>query len=254
MSKYCDKNEANTIRVILLPGMACDQLLWQDVIKVLPHTLNIQFISLVNKTNEQAMLEALSQSMTGNAYTCLVGFSMGGYIALEYLLSQHHEVDACVFASFSAQGYTPSNRTKRLALIKRFQEHTDDWLSPERLSLWLDRKHPNFEDNLALVLKMAKAAGMNEFIQQQMATLNRKNRIRQLSQVTIPVLLLRGTEDNLITSTAVKVMHDNLPISEWYEIPSSGHMIPIEQPKMFVEIFTCWLYRIISEANMESGN
>lgn len=59
--------------------------------------------------------------------------------------------------------------------------------------------------------------------------------IEGLGELTAPVLVIAGAEDELATADNARTVAEALPNAELMTIPRSGHLTPVEQPDLFNE-------------------
>ncbi len=237
--------------IFFLPGMACNSKLWQKVSPLLPPLIHQEFFEFKNSSTLSQMHAEIDAQYANHQQVCLLGFSMGGYIALEYLLTKARPNCLLVLSSISAHGYRAAEIERRKALIEQVRSGSSDWRKPERLALFLNPKHADFSENLAMLTKMANETGSDTFISQQSATLNRCNRLDDISSLNNPALLLHGNRDNLVTTSQMLTMSTVMPNSEFSEIADTGHMLPLEEPKQFAAILLDWLKKASSNVRAE---
>lgn len=53
---------------------------------------------------------------------------------------------------------------------------------------------------------------------------------RQLTQLSVPMLVILGAESNTFDQGAVKALRRRLPQARLVEVPGAGHLVPLEQP------------------------
>jgi pimeloyl-ACP methyl ester carboxylesterase len=54
-----------------------------------------------------------------------------------------------------------------------------------------------------------------------------------VGQITVPTLILRGSESDVFSPEAAKRMHELIPASRLIEIAGAGHSIPADAPEAF---------------------
>lgn len=84
---------------------------------------------------------------------------------------------------------------------------------------------------------MGRTLGYEEFVKQSM--LDRSS--YDVSKITCPTLIISGAEDQLRSKEEAIELLDQLPHAKLEIITNTGHMIPIEQPKILVSVISTWL-------------
>jgi 3-oxoadipate enol-lactonase len=72
----------------------------------------------------------------------------------------------------------------------------------------------------------------------QRAMANRRDQTDLLSQIHCPTLVLAGNEDTLIAPSEAAAMVQLLPKARIKIIPETGHLLPLEKPKIFQKHFS----------------
>ncbi|MCH9743520.1 MAG: alpha/beta hydrolase [Gammaproteobacteria bacterium] len=235
---------ANTLpRLVFVPGMATDERLWRQVCNQLNPFAVCSHVDLSNCIDRTAMLSQIDRAVRQHPRTTLIGFSMGGYLSTEYILKHGNDALASlVLINCSATGYTQEDKKRRRHLLSSPDAETI-WNSLGRLSFFLDQKHPEYEQNLLELQKMSNDIGYPVFMRQQQATMDRKNRLKALGNVSTSTLIIRSERDMLVSYSDIIKMKDALPNATLDEIDSAGHMLPLEQPAQLAESILAWLQK-----------
>ena len=216
---------------LLLSGMACNQQLWKPLLSHCHFSSDLHYVDLTQGESLAHMLDIIHSAVEKYQPTSLISFSMGGYLTIEYLLQQPTNlISKLVLISCSAKGYTKQEIVQRRELVELVKNNDIDWGSKQYLKIFLYHKHPEFQQHLDLLYNMTAQCGREVFIRQQTATRNRQNRELELKHISIPTLILRGTNDLLVSAHDAARLADNLPDARLLEIPNVGHMLPIEKP------------------------
>ena len=176
----------------------------------------------------------------GVRQACLIGFSQGGMIA-QLLALRHPEdvaalclvstscrVDAGVRAKLEeritiarSEGAEAAARAAAASVFSRGYASTHSE-AIDRFVAWraaMDQE-PLFE---------ATRAGAGFDVS------------RDLARVTVPTVVVYGSEDALTPPAVVKQVAAAVPGSDLVEVPGAGHMIPVEQPERFESIVAAFL-------------
>lgn len=224
---------------IFTPGMITDNRLWTMVLGQLTSKVDPIFAPFAsNKSVEEYIKTHFSPYATKPHH--IVGFSMGGYISIEYLHQNPASLCSLVLISTSSRGYSDVEKAQRKKLIDAAEKQFAEIISSSRLSQWLSPTSAHRQENIALLQIMASTAGAAEFIRQQSATLDRQDRRETLRQITLPTLIIHGADDKLIPASEAKALAESMPNATLHIVKNAGHMIPLEQPEQLAGILNDW--------------
>ena len=104
-----------TPALTFLPGTMCDWRIWAPVWAELDGA-ETAYIALESERTRQRMRALIAAAGDSDGPLNLIGFSMGGYFALEYALDNPNRVASLLLVSSSAFGLT----SEELAIRRRF--------------------------------------------------------------------------------------------------------------------------------------
>ncbi len=177
----------------------------------------------------------------------LIGYSMGGRIALHTALEYQNRFDALIVESASPGLRTEQERAGRIAADEKNIEKLDRLGMKKFIDYWYDM--PLFEsllnhpDKLAL-LKEKKVTNSKEGL---ILSLRGAGSGRQLSlwsrlpELHMPVLLVCGELDSKFVDTGTE-MSGKMQSAKLNVVPGAGHNVHLEQPGKFsqaVRDFIC---------------
>lgn len=229
----------NKPHVLFLPGMLCDQRVWQYQMDQLADLCQPDFLDLRNYSRLDQMLSAIAKASTFESI--IIGFSMGGYLALEYALQGEVLFNKVAIIGSTAKGYPESERNMRRNLLSQIKQGQYTGMNTERLQLMV---HPNQHKNdelLNIIKQMEHDAGTQVFINQLTATLNRENREPLLEKIQQPALIVGGRQDQIAPCKTIETMASLIANSELHILENCGHMIPLEQPRQLTNILKEWI-------------
>ncbi|MDD9317420.1 alpha/beta fold hydrolase [Acinetobacter lactucae] len=223
------------LSVVLIPGYMLDESLWNEVINAVPKEWNTYRATL----KEGQTIKEIAQNIAKNAPESfvLIGFSLGGYIARSIVEQFPQKVKALVLIASSLRSDTEEQKNQKLTAIKLNTGKNFHGLSSISIEKTL---HPSNVQNRALVKRiqeMGRTLGYEEFVKQSM--LDRSS--YDMSKITCPTLIISGAEDQLRSKEEAIELLDQLPHAKLEIIKNTGHMIPIEQPRILVSVISTWL-------------
>lgn len=194
-------------------------------------------------------VEALVDGAAGPGPVPLVGYSMGGRLALACAVRRPHRVSALVLESASPGLARPEERAARRAsdeaLARRLEEEgmepfVDVW---ESLPLFASREAlPPEVRERQRALRLANDPRSLAASLRGLGTGALPSFWEALPGLALPVLLLVGERDRKFVGIARR-MAERLPDSELVRVQDAGHTVHLERPEAWVEAVVEFLRR-----------
>lgn len=226
--------------LVLIPGLLCDERLWQHQAEGLAGLAEPIVVPDVTRHDSVggmagAVLEAAPERFA------LAGLSMGGYVALEVLRRAPDRVRALALLDTSARPDTPEQTETRLALIRLARDGRFD----EAWRALLPRiVHPDRVEDpemITAVEGMAYSVGPGAFERQELAIIGRPDSRGDLASVSCPTLVLCGREDGLTPPHLHEELADGIPGARLRIIDRCGHLSTLERPEETTSALREWL-------------
>lgn len=225
--------------LLLLPGMMCDERLFESQIARFSSERPVVVASL----SGQSSFAALANDILRNAPPrfALAGLSMGGIAAMEIVRQMPERVtrlallDTNHLAESEERGKV---RDKQIDHVRAggLRAVMRDEMKPNYLA-----DGPNKQAILDLCMSMAETLGEQTFVQQSQALNQRADQTDTLRSVTVPALIMCGKEDTLCPPARHEMMHQLIAGSTLAIVPGAGHLPPLEQPERTNELLAAWL-------------
>jgi pimeloyl-ACP methyl ester carboxylesterase len=233
--------------VVLLHGFPLDHTMWSEQIEALskkhrviaPDLRGFGKSSLGNADPAHGIImeqyaddvALLLDALEVTQPIVLAGFSMGGYIAWQFVRKHMDRLRALIQVDTRAAADTEEARTNRLKMAEKIHE-----LGSARIAETLGPKlfaAGKFEANPTIVQELRDViAGTSPdaiaCAQRGMAA--RPDMTSLLPTISVPTLLVAGAEDALTPAKEMQQIADAIPKGEFKEIPDSGHMSTMENP------------------------
>lgn len=230
----------NFVSIVMIPGLLCTDDLYRDQIAALAgHPVRIA--DTTRDTSVTAMAERLLADAPESFALC--GLSMGGYVALEVLRLAPERVLAAALMATSHRADTPEQTAMRHQLIATARDEgieavarllSQRLVAPETASAPLTER----------IVQMATAIGVEGFVRQQQAIIDRPDQSDRLSTIDVPVTIVAGEADAIIPPERAREMAAVIPGARLEMLPATGHMVTMERPDRTSEI----LRRSLAEA------
>ncbi len=215
-------------KIIWIPGLLCTESLFNHQINSLKDIAEHEVF--VIKTYDD-IKKASSYVLESTHFTdfTLIGFSMGGYIALEILKQNPERVKSLCLIDTSHKVDSDQRKNIRLASIKQALEGKFTGVGSSLFASMVynqeDKSHYN------LVTEMAEEIGKDSFINQQKLILSRTDSEQTLKNFNKNALFIAGQHDKLTPPSLHYEMKDLSKQGNIGIIEESGHLSPIEQPQ-----------------------
>lgn len=230
------------MHTILVPGLACSARLWDTLMPTAWAHGGVTIADTRHDDTIASMAERLLDDAP--ARFALSGISMGGYVCLEVMRLAPERVQALGLISTAAAPDTSQQTRSRQQQMVMVRNGRFDDLVQAAYPVLVDTSN---QDNLRLKelwTTMANEAGVDAFLSQQNAAINRADTRPILPNITCPTVIIHGTGDRTIPvhnahDTAAAVPHAKLVILE-----NAGHMVAQERPDAVAEAFSALLDHI----------
>ncbi|MGE6488073.1 2-succinyl-6-hydroxy-2,4-cyclohexadiene-1-carboxylate synthase [Paenisporosarcina sp. NPDC076898] len=252
---YSIKNKNALETILFLHGFTGSTKTWHPIIEQLPETVRCITVDLLGHGNTESPkdykryemseqlkdLHVLIQTLNITSFS-LVGYSMGGRVALAYALSYPEYVRKLVLESASPGLDIEADRLSRIAADNQLAMK----LESEGLSSFIDfwQDIPLFQSQKKL--DEIKLQSIREDRMQQtasglwnslkgMGTGRQPSYWFRLNELKIPVTIITGELDEKFTIIG-KQMTKQIQNSQHLEVSEAGHAIHVENPVQFATI------------------
>ncbi|HEV7216068.1 MAG TPA: 2-succinyl-6-hydroxy-2,4-cyclohexadiene-1-carboxylate synthase, partial [Chloroflexota bacterium] len=171
----------------------------------------------------------------------LLGYSMGGRVALQFAVAHPERVVGLLLESASPGIADPGERAARRCSDEALADRILRDGVPAFVAEW--EALPLFRSQARLPPAVREAQRAQRFENNPLGLANSLRGMGAgvqdpvwdaLPRLTMPVLLLTGAEDDKYVALA-RAMADRLPAAELIVAPAAGHTIHLEHPRLFQE-------------------
>lgn len=167
----------------------------------------------------------------GLRHVALAGLSIGGYVALSFVLRFPERVAALILSNTRAGPDTAEGRAAREAMAQAVARDGPQAV----IDLFGDKPYgpdcpAEVKESVRAITRRQSRAGLMAAIR---GMAQRPDRTPALPSILAPTLIIGGTHDTLIPSAEGRAMQNLIPGSRFVDIPHAGHMPNIEQPEAF---------------------
>lgn len=215
----------------------CDERLWHGGGGAIPSAIEacgfgLTCIDFQDDASITAMaLRALNQC---EGALILIGFSMGGIVALEIVRLAGNRIVALglIDTTSHADAHGPQ-RLRQQEDVR--QGHLEQVVTQEMKPNYLAPCHAKNTAMLDLLCAMAMDLGPNVFIAQSEALRTRHDLTPVLGTLKIPAFVASGRDDILCSPQRHRDMANAIDGAQLHLIPDAGHILPLEQPHILAQ-------------------
>ena len=221
------------MKIVFIPGL----LLTEDVFKFQILSLKKEFnISIADTKGFKSITSiALSILNKEDGNFLPIGLSMGGYICMEIARIAPDRILGLGLLSTGATSDTKLKKLQRKKLINLSNIGKFNGVSSNMLKNFLSTKAYESEKILNLIKSMAIQVGKDNFVNHQIAIMNRIDQRNTLKNFSKPSLILCGKLDVLTPYYLSIQMFGLLKNCELRILPNIGHLSSLEAPNQVTE-------------------
>jgi len=228
--------------VVLLHGFLENLHIWNDFSKALSQNYRVIRIDLPGHGETQVSKEVFSMEFMADAVhqvlqkekilkACLIGHSMGGYVALAYAEKYPEQVKGIgLFHSSAAcdDAKGIENRLRSIQLIEKDHSHFMHAFIPD---LFTEKNRNLLKEEIAQLQKQAALISKENLIACQKGMMARKDYQHIIKNVSCPVMYIIGKQDPKIKPEKILQQAAQGKTVEILLLEDCGHVGFLEAPK-----------------------
>lgn len=226
--------------LILVPGLLCDERLWEPVVPFLKPVAACMTTDLHTREGGITAIAAAIADQAPPRFS-LAGLSMGGYIALEICRRFPERVERLALLDTSARPDTPEQTERRKQMIALSRRGRFDKVVDVLFSVLVHEDRLNDNGLRNRIAAMARHVGPDAFVCQQEAIIDRIDQRPNLSAIACPTLVICGRQDRITPLDCAEEMAAGIPGAGLHIIETCGHMSTMEQPKTVGKALQAWM-------------
>ncbi|GAC1342253.1 MAG: alpha/beta fold hydrolase [Candidatus Dormibacteria bacterium] len=185
-------------------------------------------------------------------FSC-VGLSMGGYVTLALLALAPERIRAVVLADTGAAADTAGRRRERLGIAERVMTEGIEFLvagSPDTALGPRSRAEAHIVDPLRGRVRGWSPAAIAAV---ERALAERPDRTALLDGLTVPTLIVGGSEDRLAPPASLDALAARIPAAQRHSFEGVGHLSNLEAPHDFTRVVGAFLDALAQPTSSRSA-
>jgi len=164
----------------------------------------------------------------------LCGVSMGGYIALRTFELAPALLKGLVLVSTHAQADTDAAKIKRFDTIQSVLKHGRRTFAIGFVkNVFSDYSLNTKPDEVAFIRSSIRRNDVRSICATLLALAARTDTTASLKKIDFPVLVIKGTEDRLVSTEQIEQLKTYIPRVEFAQLDLCGHLPNLEDTKQF---------------------
>ncbi|MCT9812759.1 alpha/beta hydrolase [Acidovorax sp. Be4] len=221
--------------LLLIPGMLTHAGIWRAVSARLQQAMGARLQLLVADVSTQDSIADMAEDawrllgQVAPEVPCgVVGFSMGGYVALEMLAHARRPLRMACLVSTSARAEPAEGVAQREKTMDSLRADFEQAIGATALY----GTHRANRADLASLLEMMRSVGPDTAVRQVQAIMRRRDLRAQLARLDLPVQVLCGQDDRITPWALSEELAALIPGAGLQQVPQAGHMLPFERPEV----------------------
>ena len=231
--------------LIFIPGTLCTSAMFNQQVAYLEATFPELDIHAINFAAESTLchMSQTAIAKVGDNPFLLVGFSMGGFVALDILRCVGEQCIGLALVNSNVHGDLPGRKALRA-------EHLAQAKAADLVSVVKSLYLPNYlaRDDATLqklILDMAEECGIKTFENQLQVLAARPDSSEFVSTIHLPLLLIGGAQDQLCPPSEQARIQALNHRAQLILLEDCGHFSPIEKPHEVNQVLATWLAEIL---------
>jgi len=242
---YIDEGKDKGAPLIFIHGFPFNKLMWESQIDEFKKDYRVLAYDVRGHGNSETGMHEISINQFAKDLFLFMdalkiekaiigGLSMGGYIALNAIQQQPSRITALMLYNTQCLADSEEAKKKRMDTIKSIQEKgVAEYARNSVKKLFSKTSFENKKEEVAFIENTILDTSKESICSTLTALAERAETCSTLYLIDIPVLIMAGEEDQVISSETVQKMHDLFPSSVFHIVSHAGHLSNLENPESF---------------------
>jgi len=223
--------------LVFLHGFPLNAKMWEnqitffDTYKVFtPNLLGSEPLPSTFFSLDEMANTIVSEIISKQESTILIGLSMGGYVAQRILEIHPQTIQGLVLISTRSAADSNGAKLKRVKALEEVKTNGLDGYIQEFTKNLVSIKTLENPSLFQKILSIAKENKREGILSQILALMGRIDSETFLPKISIPTLILSGSEDTLTPPGEMNEIFQKIPNHECKIVENAAHLSPLENP------------------------
>jgi len=244
--------------LILIHGGFLDRRMWDDQFSVFAKKYRVIRYDVRNHGLSKGVADTFSHHQDLNELmkglgiekACIMGLSMGGYVAIDFTLAYPEQVTALIPVSPGITGYDFNTET-----MKPYLDKMREAAQKEDLAMYIEYFQKAWTDGPQREPSQVDSVVRNKIRDMAVNTVSQWNpqsrevrldppAIHRLKEIKVPTLTILGELDMPEIKEIVEMIGTEVPGARKAVIPEAAHVVNMEKPEAFNKIVLDFLNKL----------
>lgn len=246
---------SSALTVIFIHGFPFNSEMWLKQLEALPKNVtgvayDIRGFGGSSSSHHYLSIDLFAKDLLllikklGHGRVVLCGVSMGGYIALRAMELANGEIAGLVLSDTNASADSNEAKLNRFASIEQILKDgllsfAGNFMKKLFSKATMERKMNISSSIYSMIVRNS----VETVCATQLALASRTETASGLNNIHVPVLVIRGAEDELTSADQALFLRENIQGAELYTIPDTGHLPNCEAPDQFNQLLNAFLQK-----------
>lgn len=231
-------NTVTTPTVLLIPGLLCDETVWQPLIAALEGHAVVADLSTQDCLTTMAE-DCLAQN---SGQLLVVGHSMGARVAMEIARLAPERIEKLVLLDTGIHPLAEGELLSRQQVMQLAHERGMTVLAEQWVPGMVSELNRQDEVLMVILKSMVIAKSVELHERQITALINRPDATTYLADIRCPTLVMVGRDDQWSPVSQHETMQRLLPDARLEIIEGAGHFAPLERPEAVCQVIKQFLF------------
>jgi pimeloyl-ACP methyl ester carboxylesterase len=228
-------------KIYLLPGLMCDERLWERLIPFVENEYELIPINIPLSSDFDEIINSIDTLLEDEKVN-LLGFSLGAYIASYYAIKYPHRVKKLFLIAGTPSAMTQEEIVKRNNMLELMDTLGFNAISYKKVVSLLEETNQNDKKLIQLIQDMYVDLG-EQVYKSQIQTVNNRISLEQqlLDLKEVPIRFFYSTDDRLLNYDSLNEFKAHYTHITTVSREGTSHMIPLEFPEILSKEIQKWM-------------
>lgn len=222
------------LKLVFISGWGTDSSIFKVISERLKtHSIHIEWWDCLS-SNEDSNALCMELKLSDNPVV-IVGWSLGGLIALSTTIRYQKKISGLFLISTTPrmvedEDYCGVGKNVIKAMIHKLNRNSIETLLKDFFSLCVDNDNNSISNLLRNAVKIEKERLLSGLLYLQNTDIR-----NELGKIKLPVKLIHGKKDRVVSIKNGIYLSENLPLSEIKILQEAGHLFFLKNPLFLVD-------------------